>query len=77
MNQTLEISMSFNEAEALGLLDLVLLCPGELSVDQHRAALKLSDVCRQLLRSSSKYHITPDGMNPHTNDGADINALAA
>ncbi len=64
MNHGPEISLSFNEAEALGLLDLVLLCPGELSIDQHRAALKLSDFCRQLIRSSRYPAISPESINP-------------
>ncbi len=76
MIQGHEISLSFNEAEALGLLDLVLMCPGELSVDQHRAALKLSDVCRQLLRNSNYPEILPDSLNSHL-DEQEINKVRA
>lgn len=39
-------------AEALGILDLVLTAPRELTEEQERAVEKLSDYCRRCLRDS-------------------------
>jgi hypothetical protein len=45
-----ERNLWLTEEEAMGLLDLTLLCPGELSPEQRVAVLKLSEFCRQFLR---------------------------
>lgn len=39
-----------SEAEAMGLLDMVILSPAELTPEQRSAVHKLSDFCRQLIR---------------------------
>lgn len=39
------------EDEAMGLLDVALLSPGELSPEQRAAVMKLSEFCRQFLRA--------------------------
>jgi hypothetical protein len=38
------------EEEAMGLLDIVMLSPAELSPEQRAAVLKLSEFCRKFLR---------------------------
>ena len=42
------------EAEAIGLLELIMTCPGELDPEQRAALLKLSDYCRQFLRDGKE-----------------------
>ena len=49
-DRTIERGMSLTEEEAMGLLDIVLMCPGDLTSDQRAAMLKLSDFCRQFIR---------------------------
>lgn len=46
-----ERSLWLTEEEAMGLLDVALLCPGDLTPAQRSAVIKLSDFCRQFLRS--------------------------
>lgn len=43
-------SLFLNEDEALGLLDIVMLCSADLTGAQQAAAVKLSDFCREYLR---------------------------
>ena len=45
-----EKSLQLTEEEALGLLDIVLLSPGDLTPEQRAATVKLSEFCRQFLR---------------------------
>jgi hypothetical protein len=45
-----EHNICFSEDEAMGLIDIVLMYPGELSSDQRAAMLKLSDFCREFIR---------------------------
>jgi hypothetical protein len=45
-----ERSLWLTEEEAMGLLDVALLSPGELTPEQRAAILKLSEFCRQFLR---------------------------
>lgn len=40
-----------SEEEAMGLLDITLVAPGELTLDQRAAVSKLSDFCRHFLRN--------------------------
>ncbi|HLV78763.1 MAG TPA: hypothetical protein VKT32_00740 [Chthonomonadaceae bacterium] len=47
-----ERSLELTIEEAMGLLDLLLLSPGELTVEQRAATLKLSEFCRKWLRES-------------------------
>ena len=49
-NRTIERGICLTEEEAMGLLDIVLMCPGDLTPDQRAAMLKLSDFCRQFIR---------------------------
>jgi hypothetical protein len=49
-----ERNLWLSEEEAMGLLDLALLSPGELTPEQRAAVLKLSDFCRQFLRESEE-----------------------
>lgn len=46
-----EKSLFLTEEEAMGLLDVALLCPGELTPEQRAAVMKLSEFCRQFLRA--------------------------
>ena len=43
-------SLCLTEEEAMGLLDIVMLSPGELTSEQRAAIMKLSEFCRQFLR---------------------------
>jgi hypothetical protein len=43
-------SLCLTEEEAMGLLDIVMMCPLELSAEQRAAMVKVSDFCRQFLR---------------------------
>ena len=45
-----ERGIQLTEAEALGLLELVMTFPKELDPEQRDALVKLSDYCRQFLR---------------------------
>lgn len=49
-----ERSLWLNEEEALGLLDIVMLCPGDLTPSQRAAVVKLSEYCRQFLRTQEE-----------------------
>ena len=50
--QKVDSGLMLTKEEALGLLDLVLLSPGDLTPEQRTAAMKLSDYCRHSLRDS-------------------------
>lgn len=54
-----EHSLLLTEEEALGLLNIAMLSPMELTREQHIAVLKLSEFCRERLR-------TADSL-PHSN----------
>ena len=43
-------SLGLTVEEAMGLLDIIMMSPGELTPDQRTAVLKLSDFCRRHLR---------------------------
>ena len=49
-DRAIERGICLTEEEAMGLLDIVLMCPGDLTADQRAAMLKLSDFCRQFIR---------------------------
>jgi len=51
--RTGERGICLTEEEAIGLLELVMLCPAELDPEQRKAMLKLSEFCRQFLRESA------------------------
>jgi len=56
-----ERSLELTMEEAMGLLDILLLCPGELTAEQRTATLKLSEFCREWLRDAQ----TPGSPRPH------------
>jgi len=49
-----ENAVCLTEAEALGLLDMIMLTPTDLTPEQRAAMLKLSDFCREFLRDNSE-----------------------
>lgn len=49
-NRLEERNIKLTEEEAMGLLELAMTCPMELSPDQRAAFVKLSDFCRQFMR---------------------------
>lgn len=59
-----------SEEEAMGLLDLSLVVPAELTPDQRAAISKLSEFCRQFLRSPeeavSPHPVAPPATLPKT-----------
>ena len=48
-----EVAVCLTEAEALGLLDMIMLSPTDLTPEQRAAMMKLSDFCREFLREST------------------------
>jgi hypothetical protein len=54
--QKVDTGLMLTKEEALGLLDLVLLSPGDLTPEQRTAAMKLSDYCRSSLRDADDRH---------------------
>lgn len=61
-----ERSLDLTIDEAMGLLDILLLCPGELTAEQRTATLKLSEFCRQWLRETQG----PGSPRPHVSSAA-------
>ncbi|HLJ57275.1 MAG TPA: hypothetical protein VKT77_19720 [Chthonomonadaceae bacterium] len=55
-----ERGIQLTEAEALGLLELVMTFPKELDPEQRDALVKLSDYCRQFLRDVPCQETVPD-----------------
>ncbi len=49
----MEKTLCLTEEEAIGLLDIMLVTPGDLTPEQRSAFMKLSEHCRQLLREDS------------------------
>ena len=49
-----ERSLWLSEDDAMGLLDVVMLCPDELTPAQKVAAIKLSEFCRQFLHEADE-----------------------
>lgn len=47
-----ERSLGLTLDEAMGLLDIIMMSPGELTPEQRTAILKLSEYCRRHLRDS-------------------------
>lgn len=45
-----EKELWLNEEEAMGLLDIIMMSPNDLTPAQRAAILKLSDFCREFLR---------------------------
>lgn len=48
-----EHNLRLTEEEAMGLLDIVMMSPVDLSPEQRTALVKLSDFCREMLRESA------------------------
>jgi hypothetical protein len=61
---TNEVAVCLTEAEALGLLDMIMLSPTDLTPEQRAAMMKLSDFCREFLRDN-----TVSADNPRTAGG--------
>jgi len=61
-----ERSLELTIEEAMGLLDVLLLSPGELTAEQRAATLKLSEFCRKWLRESQG----PGSTRPHVSSAA-------
>ena len=53
MDRANEHSMCLTEEEAIGLLELVMMCPIELDAHQRAGMLKLSEFCRRFLREGA------------------------
>jgi len=49
-----EREFTLSEAEALALLEILMVCPAELNADQRTATLKLSEFCREFLRDERR-----------------------
>jgi hypothetical protein len=49
-DRTNERGICLTEEEAIGLLDIIVVCSADLTAEQRAAMLKLSDFCRQFLR---------------------------
>jgi len=52
-NRLEERAIHLTEEEAMGLLELGMTCPMDLSFEQRAALVKLSEFCRQFMRSES------------------------
>ena len=48
-----EHTLCLTEDEAMGLLDIVMLSPTDLSPEQRAAAEKLSNYCREMIRQTT------------------------
>lgn len=46
----MERSLCLTEEEALGLLDIIVMCPDDFTPEQRAAVAKLSEFCRQFMR---------------------------
>jgi hypothetical protein len=49
-----EHTLCLTEEEAMGLLDIVMVSPVDLTFDQRTAIVKLSEFCREMLRESAQ-----------------------
>ena len=57
-NRLEERNIKLTEEEAMGLLELAMTCPMELSPEQRAAFVKLSEFCRQFMRSAASRTIS-------------------
>jgi hypothetical protein len=46
-------NLCLSQEEALGLLEIVMMSPGDLTPEQRSAIVKLSEYCRECLRDES------------------------
>ena len=51
LNRVEECVIRLTKEEALGLLELAMSCPLDLSVEQRTAIVKLGELCRECLRA--------------------------
>ncbi len=58
-----EHTLSLTEDEAMGLLDIVMLSPTDLSPEQRAAAEKLSNYCREIFREATAANSVKSGAN--------------
>ena len=64
-----ECVFSLSEEEAMGLLDIILITPVELSLEQRAAVTKLGEACRQFMRENGAVKsIRCAALNPTTED---------
>ena len=63
-----ERGVCLTEAEAMGLLELIMTFPGDLDPEQRAALVKLSDYCRHFLR---------DGLDANTHLNRTISSSLA
>ncbi len=52
MKDMLDHGLDLTQEEAMGLLDIVLMCPLELTMEQRAALDKLSEFCRVYIREN-------------------------
>ena len=50
-NRLEERNLRLTEEEAMGLLEIAMTCPVDLSVEQRAAIVKLGEFCRQFMRT--------------------------
>ncbi len=55
----MEKTLCLTAEEAVGLLDILIVSPVEMTQEQRSAFLKLSEHCRQLLRDNDEASIYP------------------
>ena len=73
LNRVDECVIRLSKEEALGLLELAMACPLDLSADQRAAVVKLGELCRECLRAD----IAESARDAHNAHNAMLTALAA
>jgi hypothetical protein len=58
-----ERAIRLTEEEAMGLLELAMACPMELSPEQRAAVVKLGEFCRQFMRVDAANRAITDNKN--------------
>ena len=62
LNRVDECVIRLTKEEALGLLELAMSCPLDLSADQRAALMKLGEFCRECLRAD----MSESSLDAHT-----------
>ena len=55
-----ERALRLTEEEAMGLLELAMTCPVDLSLEQRAAVVKLGEFCRQFMRVDAANRVLAD-----------------
>lgn len=63
LNRVEECVIRLTKEEALGLLELAMSCPLDLSADQRAAIVKLGEFCRECLRADIADSATLESCN--------------